>query len=118
MTDADISTIKGYHAHVYFDPETKDEAWALREKVEPLFAKAAIGRFHEKPIGPHPQNSFQIAFGPQMFGAVIPWLALNRGSLRIFVHAVTDDAFYDHTALAMWLGDSVPLELSIFEKEA
>ena len=44
--------IKDWHAHVYFDPATRDPAWALRERIEKEF-EIQMGRFHEKPVGPH-----------------------------------------------------------------
>ena len=53
--------IKDWHAHVYFDPPTRDTAWALRERIEKAFP-IEMGRFHEKPVGPHPMFSFQVAF--------------------------------------------------------
>ncbi len=48
--------IKDWHAHVYFDAASRDAAWALREKIEKNF-DIAMGRFHEKPVGPHPRFS-------------------------------------------------------------
>ncbi len=114
MQDGQHPTIKGFHAHVYFDPETRDEAWALRERVVARFDKIAMGRFLERLVGPHPQFSYQIAFGPKLFGELIPWLAQERGNLRVFVHGISSDDYYDHTQLTMWLGDSIPLDLRMF----
>jgi aromatic ring-cleaving dioxygenase len=102
--------IKGYHAHVYFDNDTVEQARALREKIDHVF-DYAVGRFHEKNVGPHPHWSFQIAFKADELGTVVPWLALNRKGLTVFVHAVSGDDIYDHTELVMWLGDSVELNL-------
>jgi DOPA 4,5-dioxygenase len=107
MSDA---TITGYHAHVYFDEASVEQARALRERVSEQF-DYAVGRFHEKNVGPHPRWSFQIAFEADAFGTIVPWLALNRKGLTVFVHAVTGDDIYDHTELVMWLGESVELEL-------
>ena len=103
-------TIKGYHAHVYFDEATVEQARALRERVgEEL--DHAVGRFHEKNVGPHPRWSFQIAFEADEFGTIVPWLALNRKGLTVFVHGLSGIDIYDHTELVMWLGDSVELNL-------
>lgn len=110
MATADVSSIEGYHAHVYFDEPTSVRARALRDSVGEHF-DVAVGRFHEKNVGPHPRWSFQIAFGPDLFGTLIPWLAVNREGLTVFVHACTGDDLYDHTALVMWLGESVELNL-------
>ena len=57
----DTAQIKDWHAHVYFDPASRDAAWALRERIEKDF-DIEMGRFHEKPVGPHPMFSYQVAF--------------------------------------------------------
>ncbi len=104
------ATIKGYHAHVYFDGASVEQARALRQRVSDEF-DYAVGRFHEKNVGPHPRWSFQIAFKADEFATIVPWLALNRKGLTVFVHGLTGDDIYDHTELVMWLGESVELDL-------
>ena len=37
--------------------------------------------FHEKPVGPHPMWSYQLAFAPEEFAYIVGWLALNHGAL-------------------------------------
>lgn len=106
------TTIKGYHAHVYFDANSVEQARALRERVSDEF-DYAVGRFHEKNVGPHPRWSFQIAFKAEAFGTLVPWLALNRKGLTVFVHGLSGEDIYDHTELVMWLGESVELDLSV-----
>ena len=108
---ADIE-IRGYHAHVYFGPDSVAEARALYERVPGAFPKAALGRFHERPVGPHPAWTYQIAFGTEQFGTIVPWLATQRGSLDVLVHGLSGDDIRDHTALTMWLGRSYSLDLS------
>ena len=103
--------IKGYHAHVYFDGNSVAQARALRERVSDEF-DYAVGRFHEKNVGPHPRWSFQIAFKDEAFGTLVPWLALNRKGLTVFVHGLSGEDIYDHTELVMWLGESAKLDLS------
>jgi DOPA 4,5-dioxygenase len=108
MKDA---TIRGYHAHVYFDGASVEQARALRERISEGF-DYAVGRFHEKKVGPHPRWSFQIAFEADEFGTIVPWLALNRKGLTVFVHGLSGQDIVDHTELVMWLGDSVALDLN------
>jgi DOPA 4,5-dioxygenase len=105
-----IDQIKGYHAHVYYDGPSKAAAGALRDKVAAAFA-VELGRWHDAPVGPHPCGSYQIAFGPDLFTTLVPWLALNRGDLTVFVHPNTGDAMADHSAHVMWLGESRVLNL-------
>ncbi|MDM0113454.1 DOPA 4,5-dioxygenase family protein [Variovorax sp. J22R133] len=102
-----------YHAHVYFGPDTADQARKLREAAGEQLP-ASIGRFHEKPVGPHPHWSFQMAFDAAMFDQVIAWLEAHRDGLDVLVHGLTGDDYADHTAHAMWLGNSAVLDLSRF----
>ena len=102
--------IKDWHAHVYFDPASRDAAWALRERIEKAF-DIDMGRFHEKPVGPHPRFSYQVHFRNDQLAPLISWLALNRGNLTVFVHPNTGEALEDHRDRAVWLGQQVPLKL-------
>ena len=104
--------IKGYHAHVYFDGNSVEQARTLRERISEEF-DYAVGRFHEKNVGPHPRWSFQVAFKAEAFGTLVPWLAVNRKGLTVFVHGLSGEDIYDHTELVMWLGESVELDLSV-----
>lgn len=57
-------------------------------------------------------------FTPAQFGAFIPWLVINRGPLSALVHPNTENESDDkrnHTQRATWLGDRLPLDLSIFK---
>ncbi len=103
--------ITGFHAHVYYDAATKEKAARLRAALEARF-EARYGRWHDRPVGPHPRWSYQIAFAPALFGEIIPWLALNRDGLVIFVHPNTGQDLTDHAQRAIWLGETVELDLS------
>ena len=116
MTDQSTSAIEGWHAHVYFDGTTRDPARALYDRVAARFPAADMGRFHERPVGPHPMWSYQIAFAPAAFAEIVPWLALNRGALDVFVHPNTADHRADHSDHVIFLGKSYPLDLSIFQR--
>jgi len=109
MTEA--KAIESFHAHVYYDAATKTAAARIREAVEARF-EVVMGRWHDKPVGPHPMWSYQIAFAAELFGEIIPFLALHREGLTVFVHPNTGDALTDHTAHVMWLGASQDLDLS------
>ena len=113
-----INAITGWHAHVYFDADSRDEAAALYDAVKTELADTELGRFHERPVGPHPVWNFQIAFAPEQFATVIPWLGLNRHGLDVFVHPDTGDHLTDHTKHVMWLGRSYELNTAMFDKSA
>jgi DOPA 4,5-dioxygenase len=113
MPTLEPSTIDSWHAHVYFDASTRDAAWALRGIIEAQMAgRIEMGRFHEKPVGPHPMWSYQLAFAAAEFSHVVSWLALNHGALDVFVHPNTGDALRDHRDSALWLGRSHTLNLA------
>lgn len=103
--------ITQFHAHVYYEAGTKDRAASLRAKIEDRF-EMQMGRWHDKPVGPHPTGSYQIAFAPDLFGEIVPYLALNRDGLTVFVHPDTGDDIPDHTDRAIWLGAQQELDLS------
>ncbi|CAN5817773.1 DOPA 4,5-dioxygenase family protein [soil metagenome] len=115
MTCLDPSAIISWHAHVYFNAATRDTAWALRGTIErELAGRIDMGRFHEKPVGPHPMWSYQLAISIVDFSHVLGWLALNHGALDVFVHPNTGDALRDHRDCAVWLGKSHVLNLAGF----
>ena len=72
---------------------------------------AGGARFHEKPVGPHPLWSYQLAFPAASFSHVVGWLALDHGALDVFVHPNTGDELRDHRDCALWLGRSYALNL-------
>lgn len=107
--------IGSWHAHVYFDAATAQTARTVYDGVSAAFPGVEIGRFHEKPVGPHPMWSFQIAFPPDLLATVLPWLTLNREGLDVFIHPNTGDGLADHRDHTVFIGKSYPLNLSIFD---
>ncbi|MAB98837.1 MAG: dioxygenase [Pseudomonadaceae bacterium] len=112
----DTPRIIGFHAHVYFNAETLELAQQLCEQAASMFP-LKMGRIHQKPVGPHPDWSCQLAFKPELFGQVIPWLALNRQGLVVFIHPITGNDLVDHRDRAMWMGAVRPLDLSVLPEE-
>jgi aromatic ring-cleaving dioxygenase len=110
--------IQDYHIHVYYDAASKPKAEALRAKLEATFPEARYGSWHDRPVGPHPEWSYQVHFGKDLFARIVPFVALERGGLTVLVHPNTDDDLADHRDYAMWLGRSPTLNLEIFERRA
>jgi aromatic ring-cleaving dioxygenase len=108
-----IPQITGYHAHVYYDADTKKTAARLRRRIGSRF-DTVLGRWHDEAVGPHPVSMYQVAFDTELFAELVPWMALNREDLSILVHPETGDNLADHSEFAMWLGDSIKLRLDIF----
>lgn len=112
---ADPARIADFHAHIYYEPDTRSHAAALRQEIAQRFP-ARLGRWHDEPVGPHSRSMYQVLFAPAEFGRIVPWLMLNRGPLVILVHPSTGDDLADHTAHASWLGEPLPLRLEELAK--
>ncbi|HEY1143139.1 MAG TPA: DOPA 4,5-dioxygenase family protein [Sphingomicrobium sp.] len=109
------STIRDFHAHIYFDADQLDRAQKLAAAAREKFG-VPVGRFHTGPVGPHPRGSCQLTVLPEQFGEFAQWLALNREGLTIFAHAETGDDLADHTQHVIWFGPSEALDLSLFSE--
>lgn len=113
----DAPTIRYYHAHLYYhDDQGLEQARRLADACAERF-EVQVGRFHRQPVGPHPLWSCQLSFAAENFGDIVPWLAIHRGALDVFVHLGTDDDLYDHTQGVIWLGQSHPLKLDQFQRD-
>jgi aromatic ring-cleaving dioxygenase len=111
----ELSDIRDFHAHIYYEPAVTEAAAArLRERVTELFPTAVLGRWHHVPIGPHTRAMYQIAFPVALFATLAPWLMLNRDGLTVLLHPETGDDPRDHTLHAAWLGEKLPLRMEAF----
>ncbi|MDI3325026.1 DOPA 4,5-dioxygenase family protein [Pontibacterium granulatum] len=111
--------IEGYHAHVYYQGEEQRALAAeIRESIAARF-DVELGRWRDKPVGPHPQPMYQVAFDKTLLPELLPWLMAVRGALSILVHCTTGkNDLLDHTAGAIWLGSQLELNTAIFGDSA
>ena len=110
--------IAHYHAHVYYEEAaSRGRAERLRRRVAAEFPQARLGRWHDEPVGPHPQSMYQIAFPREMLQKFVPWLMLNRDGLTVLLHPETGDDYADHSAHAAWFGAVLPLRLEVFRRK-
>jgi DOPA 4,5-dioxygenase len=107
--------IKDFHVHVYFDPDTRDEAATVRAAIE-AGSDVQMGRWHDKPVGPHPKSMYQVAFEHAEYATLVPWLMLNHGTLDVLIHPNTGDDVPDHRDFALWLGNKLPLNIQFLEE--
>jgi aromatic ring-cleaving dioxygenase len=107
--------IEGYHAHVYYDTDSRATAEQLAKALTDKFA-VEIGGFFDEPAGPHPAANLQIIFSTAEFASVVPWLMLNRRGLDVLIHPLTDDSVRDHDSDCAWLGTPVPLKLHVLSR--
>jgi aromatic ring-cleaving dioxygenase len=107
---------RGYHAHIYYDPErTRPTAERLCDVIGQRF-QVQFGGFRDEPVGPHPVANVQVIFAPEQFQPVVEWLMLHRDGLDVLIHPLTDNSFDDHSSYAMWLGSPVPLKLDTLRR--
>jgi aromatic ring-cleaving dioxygenase len=107
-----MTEVKGYHAHVYYNSDTKPAAAKLREAIIGKF-NVEPGAFSDEPRGPHPISQFNVIFETPEFQNIVQWLMLNRDGLDVLVHPLTESSYDDHSKNALWLGTPVPMKLEI-----
>ena len=107
-----MSELKGYHAHVYYNAETKPLAAKLRETIIGKFT-VEPGAFSDEPRGPHPISQFNVTFEVPEFQNIVPWLMLNHDGLDVLIHPLTESSYDDHSKNALWIGTPVPMRLDI-----
>ena len=112
---ADPAAIGGWHAHVYYRPETRADAEAVRAGLAAAFSAARLGSWHDVPVGPHPQAMYQVAFAPDLLPTLLPWLMLNRRGLAVLVHPETGQELADPTRHAAWLGEVLALRTDVLK---
>jgi len=107
--------IDGYHAHVYYDAETRPRAERLREEIAATLG-VEVRELSDDPRGPHPVPQFRFMFTTAQFDTMVPWLMLNRQGLDVLVHPLTDNSYDDHSRYAVWLGAPVALKLNTMRR--
>ncbi len=100
--------IKGYHAHIYYDPvKTRDAAARVRAGLAAF--NVQLGGWHDEAVGPHLDAMYQAVFSPDEFAIVVPWLMLHREGLSVLVHPSTGDSYGDHLERSLWHGTRLKL---------
>jgi DOPA 4,5-dioxygenase len=67
----------------------------------------------DRPVGPHPIPQYEVHFHGSALPKVLDRIKANR--LRALVHPLTDDDLVDHTSRAIWIGEPLPLDLSVLD---
>lgn len=119
LTDSDV--------HIYYyqhNLSLAKYASELHQRIRREFPELRIYKFWDRPVGPHTVAMFEVnLFTPAQFGAFVPWLVVNRGPLSVLLHPNTERGVQgeseerDHTQRAVWMGERLPLDLSVFREE-
>jgi DOPA 4,5-dioxygenase len=108
-----------YHAHVYYDDSTWDVAERLHQELSDMLVSGTlanlvlVGKMYDRGVGPHPKPQFEIQF----LASAVPDITriLKATGLTALIHPLTDDDLADHTTLADWLGEPLPLDESVLD---
>jgi aromatic ring-cleaving dioxygenase len=108
-----------YHAHIYFEPGERSVANRLHERLMESKGAGAfasvlfVGDLRDEPVGPHPKAQFEIHFRED----AVPLITslIKATGLTALVHPLTDDDLADHTSLGQWIGEPLPLDLSVLD---
>jgi len=111
----DTAKITEYHAHIYYDAVSRERAEQLREAIQRSFT-VRMGRWHNVPVGPHPSAMYQVAFAPDQFPTLVPFIMLNRMGLTVLLHPESGRPRDDHTLHAVWMGEVLTLKTSILRE--
>ncbi len=111
----DIGAIHDYHAYIYYNAVSRERAAQLRAWVEERFP-VRMGRWHDIPVGPHPTAMYQIAFAPDQFPTLVPFLMMNRMGLTVLLHPESGRPRDDHTLNATWMGEVLSLRTEILRE--
>jgi aromatic ring-cleaving dioxygenase len=107
-----------YHAHIYFEPGERAAANRFNEalaaaKVAGEIPLLFVGELRDRPVGPHPKGQFEIHFREDAVKQVVA--LIEATGLTALVHPLTDDDLADHTSLGQWIGEPLPLDLSVLD---
>jgi DOPA 4,5-dioxygenase len=104
---------------VYYDEHTWEVAARLHQELSEILISGSmadlvlVGKMYETGVGPHPMPQFEIQF----LASAVPAITriLEQSGLTALIHPLTDDDLADHTTLAVWLGEPIPLDESVLD---
>ncbi len=108
-----------YHAHVYYDADDRAAAVRLHrglstaKRVGELANVLFVGEMRDRAVGPHPKPQFEVHFLEDALPRVLP--LIKASGLTALVHPLTDDDLADHTSLALWIGEPLPLDETVLD---
>jgi aromatic ring-cleaving dioxygenase len=108
-----------YHAHIYYESQDRVIAERLHQELSNAqgvgdFASVLfVGEMRDQKVGPHPKPQFEVHFYEDALPRVLR--LIKASGLTALVHPLTDDDLADHTSLALWIGEPLPLDHSVLD---
>jgi|SRR5437868_6882690 aromatic ring-cleaving dioxygenase len=113
------SDMNPWHAHIYYDAPTRAAAERLHRQLAQMLEQGTcaglvlVGHMVDQGVGPHPKPQFEIQFHEHAVPRITGILAAT--GLTSLIHPLTDDDLADHTTLARWLGEPIPLDVTVLD---
>jgi aromatic ring-cleaving dioxygenase len=119
ISSRSMNPLAPWHAHIYYDLDTWAVAQRLHQQLSGMLIDGSfadlvlVGQMYDSGVGPHPKPQFEIQF----YESAVPRIReiLSASGLTSLIHPLTDDDLADHTTLAQWLGDPLPLDESVLD---
>lgn len=108
-----------YHAHIYYEAGVRADAEQLHRRfcdalgIGDFAGVLFVGQMRDENLGPHPKPQFEVHFLKAALPAVVR--LIETSGLTALVHPLTDDDLADHTSLAEWIGEPLPLDHSVLD---
>ncbi len=109
-----------FDIHVYYSsPSEREKAVILRDKMRNRFSDCKsiifVGELIDIPVGPHLTPMWEANFPKESLLEIVLWLMENRGELKILIHKLTGDDYWDHTSGALYMGGIPPVNADFFK---
>ena len=109
--------IRTYHAHIYFSLDEMTLAGQVRQNIAQAMPQVTyLGELIPIPIGPHPKPMFEIHIPAADFNYAMATIEKLREGLSVLIHPVQHDEVAAHTVDAVWLGETLTLNIDFLKK--
>lgn len=106
-----------FHGHVYFSADQIERATEVRQNLASALPQLTyLGKLITRPIGPHTKPMFEIHIPAAEIERIMPVIDELRQGLSVLIHPVQENELEAHTTGARWLGEKLPLDLTVLTK--
>lgn len=113
-----IFPMKKFHAHIYFNALTRENALTLSSKVlSQGYSGVKIIKIYDHKAGPHHLPMVEMHFTEKVKDQMLSFLQSHHENLSILIHEDSGDDFKDHLN-PQWVGEVLPIDFDFFQKVA